>query len=256
MKTEWFDALEATRSRSRFVAIAFALAIVVAMTVAPSSTTLASAANTSSTLCSGYAACSQVGFTTHGYQSHLDSSYWRMYAGNNCTNYVAFVESVAYQVATPSFDLGNGGQWAASALAHGLTVNKTPTVGSVAVWTGGASGMSPSGHVAVVEAVGPRSGYVVVSQQHMMVTDGYDWVRLEPTATGNQWEQWPSEFIHFAASPVARAARMTPMSASMLARAAPKWTARARLVFPLALSRLTLGLVKNVDRVPRPATGR
>lgn len=256
MKPEWCDALEATLSRSRFVVSALALAILMAITVAPSSTTLASAANTSSTLCSGYTGCSQVGFTTHGYQSHIDSSYWRMYAGNNCTNYVAFVESVTYQVATPSFDLGNGSQWAASALAHGLIVNKTPTVGSVAVWTGGASGMSPSGHVAVVEAVGPKSSYVVISQQHMMVPDGYDWVRLVPIATGNQWEQWPNEFIHFAASPVAQATRVTPTSASMLARVAPKWSVRARLVFPLALTRLTSGLVKDVDRVHRPATER
>jgi surface antigen len=237
MKTEWFDALEATRPRSRFVLIAVALALLMAITIAPLSTTVASAASASSILCSGYSACSQSGFTTHGYQSHSDSSYWLMYAGNNCTNYVAFVESATYQVPTPSFDLGNGGQWASAALTHGVLVNKTPTVGSVAVWVGGASGMTSSGHVAVVEAVGPHGSYVEISQQHMLVTDGYDWVRIVPNATGNQWELWPNEFIHFASSPVTQPTDMSVARASILVHVGPKRTVRARIAFHLSRTR-------------------
>jgi surface antigen len=163
----------------------------------PPLTTSVSAAGMPSTLCTGYTGCAQGSFSTHGYQNASESSYWRMYAGNNCTNYVAYVESTTFQVPTPTYDLGNGGQWAAAAAEHGVVVNDVPSVGAVAVWTGGMSGMPASGHVAVVEAVGPRDTYVVISQQHMIGLDGYDWVRITHNPAGNAWEDWPTSFIHF-----------------------------------------------------------
>src|ERR1035437_5001013 len=65
----------------------------------------ASAAVSNSTLCHGYVACGQDSLTTHGYQTHSGTSFWNMDAGNNCTNYVAFVESTVYGVATPAYRL-------------------------------------------------------------------------------------------------------------------------------------------------------
>lgn len=89
-------------------------------------------------LCAGYAACSTGGFTTHNYQQFASDSWWRMFPGDNCTNYAAFVEATVYGVATPDYLLGNGGQWAANAAAQGVPVDTIPTVGSVAVWDEGA----------------------------------------------------------------------------------------------------------------------
>jgi surface antigen len=122
-----------------------------------------------------------------------------MYAGDNCTNYVAYAEST-FGVPTPSYSLGNADEWVASAAAHGVLVNHTPTVGAVAVW---GWNMGGSGHVAIVEAVGPNVSYIDVSQQHMIVADGFDWVRIHQDAAKNQWQDWPSAFIHFTLGPVA-----------------------------------------------------
>jgi hypothetical protein len=47
----------------------------------------------SAEVCGGYAACSGNGYTTHGYENASGASYWTMDAGNECTNYVAYVES-------------------------------------------------------------------------------------------------------------------------------------------------------------------
>lgn len=176
---------------------ALLLAALLAFSISTVGAAPASAANASTTLCSGFSGCAHANFTTHGYENFEDTSYWQMYAGNNCTNYVAYVESRQYGVATPSYDLGNGGQWAQSALQHGVTVNATPTVGSVAEWNGGTSGMPGAGHVAVVEAVGAAGAWVIVSQQHMIGPDGYDWVRIWRNAPASQFEAWPTAFIHF-----------------------------------------------------------
>jgi len=147
-------------------------------------------------VCSGYGACSVNGYTTHGYEAHAGVSYWTMNAGNECTNYVAYVESAVYGVSTPGYNLGNGGAWAANAAAHGVVVNNVPTVGAVAEWNGGEPGLPPPGHVAVVEAVGPDDSYIVISQQHIAADPGgYDWMRID--AGSQSWEPWPDHFIHF-----------------------------------------------------------
>jgi surface antigen len=174
------------------------LVILLAMALFVATPSPASAAGSTSTICSGYAACSQGSFTTHGYQNHSGSSYWTMYPGDNCTNYVAFVESTAFGVSTPTYDLGDGGLWSTAAAQHGVLVNHTPSVGSVAVWSGANSGMPGEGHVAVVEAVGPSQNYIVISQQHMLDDpEGYDWSVIAQQSSANQWEQWPTSFIHF-----------------------------------------------------------
>jgi surface antigen len=146
-------------------------------------------------LCAGYSGCSTGSYTTNGYQNAAGQSWWRMYAGINCTNYAAYVESQVYGVPAPPVLLGNAYQWAASAASAGIPVNQTPTVGSVAVWAADAPGMGGLGHVAVVEAVGPHDSYIEVSQSGMgTATDGYEW---EQISRGASWEPWPSSFIHF-----------------------------------------------------------
>jgi surface antigen len=223
-------AVGATVRNLGWLSFSIAVATLLTLALAPLASTTASAAEASSTLCSGYQACALGAFTTHGYQNASTSSYWDMYAGNNCTNYVAYVESSTYQVPTPTYNLGNGGQWASAAASHGVVVNDTPSVGAVAEWTGGASGMPALGHVAIVEAVGPSDSYVVISQQHMIGPDGYDWVRIMRNDAANQWEDWPSNFIHFT-SPTATFADAAVGTSNVLLRVTPKRFAGFKFVF-------------------------
>jgi surface antigen len=156
------------------------------------------ASGPSRTLCTGWARCSRHGYSSYGYQAHQWRSYWRMSAGDECTNYAAYVESTVYHVPEPHFLLGNGGEWAATAAAHGVRVNHTPSVGAVAEWDASAFGMGPVGHVAVVEAVGAHDSYIYISQQHMgSVADQYEWVKIKAHQSSDEWQEWPSNFIHF-----------------------------------------------------------
>jgi surface antigen len=162
----------------------------------PSGATLAQAAST--TLCSGWQDCSSHGYSSHGYANRGYASYWQMSAGDECTNYVAYVESAVFRAPAPDYLLGNAGQWAANAAAHGVAVNHVPSVGAVAEWNGGTFGMGPLGHVAVVERVGPRDRFIDISQQHLPYdVDGYDWTQINAGFPATQWEEWPSNFIHF-----------------------------------------------------------
>lgn len=210
-------------------------------------TSPAAADSAPSTLCSGFAACSQGTFTTHGYQNHFSTSYWTMYPGDNCTNYVAYVESTVYGVPTPSFDLGDGGLWAAAAAQNGVPVSHVPTVGSVAVWDGGSSGIPGEGHVAVVEAVGPQDSYIVISQQHMADDpDGFDWTVIYPSAAKNQWEDWPSDFIQF--SPNAGLTGPQPLTSAALAYN----TNVVLRVEPLSFANDKFVLSNQVNRIVTP----
>ncbi len=149
-------------------------------------------------LCGGYQGCDRAGYDSYGYGQHLRTSYWRMDAGDECTNYVAYVEATYFRAPAPGYLLGNAYQWAATAATHGVLVNNVPSVGAVAVWGGGAYGVGPDGHVAVVERVGPRDRYIVVSQQHLAgVPDGYEWTQINAGFPARTWESWPSHFIHF-----------------------------------------------------------
>lgn len=147
-------------------------------------------------LCAGYAPCNAPGYTTHGYEYAAEQSWWSMYAGINCTNYAAFVESQVYQVPTPGLLLGDADQWGERAAEAGIPVDDTPTVGSVAVWGADAPGMGGYGHVGVVESVAPDGSYIDVSQSGMgSADDGYSWERVY--RGGGSWESWPTSFIHF-----------------------------------------------------------
>lgn len=154
-------------------------------------------------LCDGYAQCSTNGFMTHGYQSNSGTSYWTMDAGNECTNYAAYVESTVYHVAQPSKNLGSADTWANNASAQNIRADDNPSVGAVAQWNGPTSkypegGISTSGHVAIVEQVGPNNSYIVISQQDISTdTDGYDWQIIYAGVPSSQYEPWPDNFIHF-----------------------------------------------------------
>jgi surface antigen len=104
-----------------------------------------------------------------------------MYSGHNCTNYAA------YRLIRNGVDAsylrghGNAYEWGGQAAAHGVPVNGTPAVGSIAWWN------SSTGHVAYVEEVG--AGYIVVSEDNF--GGNFYWKRL---TAGN----YPTAFIHFA----------------------------------------------------------
>ena len=154
-----------------------------------------------SDLCAGYAACSVGSFTTHYYEDSAADAWWRMYPGDNCTNYAAFVESQVYKVPEPDLLLGDGGQWGYRAAADGVPVDDNPSVGAVAVWDEGTPGMGGYGHVAVVEDVAPDGSYIDVSQSGMgSAQDGFDWERIY--VDGGSWEPWPNSFIHFAGAAI------------------------------------------------------
>jgi len=159
---------------------------------------LASAAS-AGPLCEGYRACSVAPYTTHNYQNKMSTLYWpgTGSSGIECTNYVAFVESSVYGVPTPNYSLGHATSWATTAEKNGVTVNQTPTVGSVAQWYANDPHIGSDGHVAIVEAVGPSDSYIVVSQDNWSSdTDKYGWA-LILAGTPNQGEPWPDNFIHF-----------------------------------------------------------
>jgi len=154
------------------------------------------ASASSSVLCQGYAGCSTGSYSSHNYAAHSYTSYWSMTAGDECTNYAAYVESAIYDVATPNYLLGNADEWPGNARAHGVTVNSTPSVGAVAEWGAYAPGLGSMGHVAIVEAVGPSDSWIDISQQHIdSYTDGYNWTRIY--AGSSDWQSWPDNFIHF-----------------------------------------------------------
>jgi len=165
----------------------------------------AGARATGTRVCDGYAACTAAGFPSHGYGAHASSSYWLMSAGDECTNYAAYVEQTVYGVPPPRYILGDGGSWAITAAAHGVAVDHIATVGAVAEWDDGTDGIGGPGHVGVVEAVGrvgQRTSWIDVSQQHIdSDADGYDWERIYAHGSPSTWEPWPSHFIHFAGRP-------------------------------------------------------
>jgi surface antigen len=153
--------------------------------------------------------CTVAPYTTHNYQDVWTNSYWNNPAvedtdpntgvGANCTNYVAFVESTVYGVPKPA-SLGNATDWAADAQKDGFTVNRTPTVGSVAQWYANDNNgvIGANGHVGIVEAVGPNDSYIVISQDNWHSdTDYYGWEKILNGPDSPHAEPWPDNFIHF-----------------------------------------------------------
>ncbi len=118
---------------------------------------------------------------------------WGFYWGQ-CVSYVAW--QVRLNTSNPNFQnvykgvhFGNASNWASAARSLGITVNTTPTVGSVA-WR--QSGFA--GHVAYVTAV-HANGTIDVAEYNFSVSEGYD------TRRNLNWRGGGSSgfdaFIHF-----------------------------------------------------------
>ena len=138
-----------------------------------------------------YSTCTSAGYTDHGYGALNSNSYWGMATGHECTNYVAYVEETVNGAPTPGYNLGDAGSWGTNASAHGVTVNTTPAVGSVAWWTDSYHGASSLGHVAYVESVND-DGSITVSEDDAGSVGGFEWRTITPNGG-----YWPYGFIHF-----------------------------------------------------------
>jgi surface antigen len=144
-------------------------------------------ASANATICTGYQGCVSSGHPDHGYGANSGNSYWGMFMGHNCTNYVAYMESL-YGVSSPG-GLGNASTWGPVAAAKGYLVDGNPAVGAVAWWAANA-GRGSSGHVAYVEGVN-SDGSVTVSQD--VWGGNYSWEIIPKTS--------PSGYVHFKDKP-------------------------------------------------------
>ena len=142
-----------------------------------------SAAHASSYLiCTGYTSCSDKGYSNYGYSTHKSTSYWMMYTGTNCTNYVAYrlVTTNGMPNVRPKSGVGNAEDWG---FAMSSITNSTPALGSVAWW--GKTGH----HVAYVEKI-VSSSEIWVSESNW--SGAFDWRKITKSGSG-----WPDGFIHF-----------------------------------------------------------
>jgi surface antigen len=161
-------------SRARIdLAMLFSAALLVPTSAAEAS---------SSVICTGYSSCSSKGYSSFGYSTHQSTSYWRMYTGTNCTNYVAYrlVTTNGMPNVRPKSGVGNAQDWG---YAMSSVTNSTPTVGSVAWW--GRTGH----HVAYVEKI-VSSSEIWVSESNW--SGAFDWRKITKSGSG-----WPDGFIHF-----------------------------------------------------------
>ncbi|WP_435742434.1 CHAP domain-containing protein [Nocardioides sp. SYSU DS0663] len=138
-------------------------------------------------LCKGYAGCRDAGYSNAGYQAASKQMFWRMYAGHNCTNYVAYRMVRSGMPNTRPWDGGGNAEHWGRQMAS--ITDQTPMVGAVAWWKANVPGAGSSGHVAYVEQV--------VSNREIIVSEDswggdFSWRRITKDGTG-----WPSGFIHF-----------------------------------------------------------
>jgi surface antigen len=146
---------------------------------------VAPAVSASSYLCTGYAGCAAAGYGNAGYQQAASTSWWRMYGGHNCTNYVAYRMVQAGMSATRPFS-GTGNAWNWGVQMASKTDN-VPAVGAVAWFNKGVSGAGSVGHVAYVEqVVSPTE--IIISEDSW--SGDFHWRRITSTSG------WPSGFIH------------------------------------------------------------
>lgn len=173
-----------TRSARPLASVVLLLGTVLAGLVA---VPVAPAGAASTYLCTGYKACRDAGYPNGGYQAVSKQMFWRMYAGHNCTNYVAYrLVSSGMPNERPWSGSGNAENWGR---AMSSITDDVPAVGAVAWWKQNTGGAGSAGHVAYVEQV--------VSPTEIIVSEDswggdFHWRRI--TKTGNSW---PSGFIHF-----------------------------------------------------------
>ena len=140
-----------------------------------------------SSLCTGYAACKQAGYSHAGYRNNNDTMYWRMYSGHNCTNYVAYRLVQSGMPNTRPWSGGGNASYWGHEMDH-LT-DRTPMVGAVAWWDSYDGYAGSNGHVAYVERVVSRNE-IIVSED--MWGGDFHWRRITKGGSG-----WPTGFIHF-----------------------------------------------------------
>jgi surface antigen len=157
-----------------------AAALVAALAVALTPT----AAHAETTLCSG-TSFSQTAACDPAWAVNMTFMHWRMYAGHNCTNYVAWRLSVD-GVPQPSYRLGNARDWAPRAKSHGVPVNSTPAVGAVGTWPG-------RNHVVYIDEV--RADSLLITE------DSYSSKRYRKYISYPGERNYPTQFIHFRGAP-------------------------------------------------------
>jgi surface antigen len=194
----------------------FTGALVVLVLITPTADKIS--LTTSTYLCSSYAGCQAAGYGNGGYRQASATAYWRMFAGHNCTNYVAYrlIQSGMADL-RPWDGSGNASNWG---VAMSSITDQTPTVGSVAWYKPNVTPAGGNGHVAYVEQV--------VSDTEIIVSEDYwggdfYWRRVTKTGGG-----WPSGFIHFndrvVAPTTAPAIVGSPAVGAPLEVAAGAWT--------------------------------
>lgn len=133
-------------------------------------------------LCTTYTGCSGKGYSHAGYASAKDTSYWNMYTGTNCTNYVAYrlITTNGMSTKRPAPGVGNARDWGT---AMASVTDSKPAVGAVAWW--GKTG----NHVAYIEKV-VSSSEIWVSESNW--SGAFDWRKITKDGKG-----WPDGIIHF-----------------------------------------------------------
>jgi surface antigen len=128
---------------------------------------------------------------THGGACEADR--WEFYRGQ-CTSWVAYRLNELNRIAFTNYygaagRWGDAVHWKKQAAQLKITVNSTPTAGSVAWYA--ATKPAPDGHVAYVESVSSPTSFVM-SEMNYDADNGF-WVHTINRATGD----WPTAFIHF-----------------------------------------------------------
>ncbi len=163
------------RSRALFIALFLAALL----------TPVSRADASYSVVCSGYSSCESKGYSNFGYSAKQRTSYWAMYTGTNCTNYVAYrlVTTNGMPNKRPKSGVGNARDWGTTMSS---ITDSTPAVGAVA-WWGRSSG---GNHVAYIEkVVSPTEIWVSESNW----SGAFDWRKITKSGSG-----WPDGIIHFA----------------------------------------------------------
>ena len=124
------------------------------------------------TICKGFTACTTAGYSNAGYAAVYTKSFWYMYSGHNCTNYVAYRLQQRGIADFITAGHGNATDWGSQASAKGIAVDKnTPQPGDIAWWD--STKISPVGHVAYVESVNVAAGTFIVSEDNS--SSDFDW---------------------------------------------------------------------------------
>jgi surface antigen len=133
--------------------------------------------------------CSDAGYgcvdgTGYRGQSVWGANYFK--TGHNCTSYVSWMLSQA-GARQPWQPMGNANRWDDNGRGR-VPVDAVPAPGAVAQWDGGTRlAPGPSGHIAIVDVVGP--GYIEVSDD-----TGAGLTRRIRIHEGSPY--WPTSFVH------------------------------------------------------------